>query len=182
MEENRFILGCLQGDMQHFRPIVEKYKAPSMALAMNILGNREDAEDACQEAFIQVFLHRGDFDIQRNFGSWLYTILYRRCVDQLRKKRRFLRFFEKSKREPSLVLEPQQANCRRGQELFPAAIKHLSAKERTALSLWANDGYTSQEISQVMNCSASTVRIYLFHARKKIKTFLEKNDAACKAY
>ena len=47
MDEQELIAGCLRGRMEDFRMIVERYTAPAMALAMNILGNRDDAEDAC---------------------------------------------------------------------------------------------------------------------------------------
>jgi len=49
----------------------------------------------------------------------------------------------------------------------------LNPKERISLVLWANDGYTSAEIAAVLDCSASTARVHLFKARKKIKTLLE---------
>jgi DNA-directed RNA polymerase specialized sigma24 family protein len=57
-------------------------------------------------------------------------------------------------------------------------LDRLSIKERTALCLWANDGYTAQEISQVLGCAASTARVYLFQARKKIKKLLEQDHVS----
>lgn len=99
MEENGPIAACLQGDREAFRQIVDIYKAQVMALAMNILGNRQDAEDACQETFIQVYRNLGRFNPQKSLKNWIFTILYRRCLDQLKKKRRFQRAFNKAKFE-----------------------------------------------------------------------------------
>ena len=57
----------------------------------------------------------------------------------------------------------------------PRSSRRLSPRERTALCLWANEGYTAKDISEVLACSASTARVYLFNARRKIKALLE-ND------
>ena len=62
MGDNELVAACLQGQGEEFRKIVDCYKGPVMALAMNILGNRQDAEDACQETFI------------RSTGIWDYSI------------------------------------------------------------------------------------------------------------
>jgi len=57
-------------------------------------------------------------------------------------------------------------------------LKSLNPKERLSLFLWANDGYSSSEIASVLKCSSSTARVYLFKARKKIKSFLESKNVA----
>jgi DNA-directed RNA polymerase specialized sigma24 family protein len=57
-------------------------------------------------------------------------------------------------------------------------LEVLKAKERTALCLWANEGYTAREIGKVLCCSASTARVHLFQARKKIKKRLEQGDVS----
>src|SRR4030065_1933290 len=88
MDEQELSAGCLRGNMEDFRMIVEQYTAPAMALAMDVLGNRDDAEDACQELFIQVYRNLGSYDPTRSFKNWVYTILYRRCLDCLKRRRR----------------------------------------------------------------------------------------------
>src|SRR4030065_165655 len=88
MDEQELIAGCLRGRMEDFRMIVERYSAPAMSLAMNILGNRDDAEDACQELFIQVYRHLESYEKDRSFNNRVYTILYRRCLDLLQRRRR----------------------------------------------------------------------------------------------
>lgn len=175
MDEQELIAGSLRGRMEDFRMIVERYSAPAMALAMNMLGNRDDAEDACQELFIQVFQKLGSYDPNRSFKNWLYTILYRRCLDHLRKRRRRVEMVKKVSRETDLATP---ANPGLSRSLPSVLLEQLKAKERTALSLWANEGYTAREISEVLRCSASTARVYLFQARKKIKKILEQGHVS----
>jgi RNA polymerase sigma-70 factor (ECF subfamily) len=69
MGEKDLITACLEDPKENFRKIVDVYKAQVMAAAMNILGNREDAEDASQETFIQVFRNLERFDFKKSFKS-----------------------------------------------------------------------------------------------------------------
>ena len=178
MGENGLIAACLQGDREAFRQIVDIYKAQVMALAMNILGNRQDAEDVCQETFIQVYRNLGRFNPQKSLKNWIFTILYRRCLDQLKKKRRFQRAFNKAKFEWPHGIPAGISNPGGNKRLSKEILKRLNPKERIVVSLWANEGFTAAEISGVLQCSPSTARVYLFNARKKIKSVLEKNHAA----
>ncbi len=52
MNEKQLILSCHEGEAEAFREMVDIYKTKAMALALNMLGNREDAEDICQETFL----------------------------------------------------------------------------------------------------------------------------------
>jgi len=149
-----------------------------MALALNILGNWEDAEDACQDAFVNAYQHLHRFDVRKSFGNWLYTIVYNLCLDQLRKRRRFKRFFHRIKRE-SLSSNTRQTLEQPLIKPFPQEIlKELSAKERAILFLWAVEGYTSKEIGDVLRCSPATARVHLYKARRKIKALLEKENVS----
>ncbi len=183
MDERELIRACLRGDMEDFKGIIVKYGGPAMALAVNVLGNREDAQDVCQETFIQVFRNLGRFDLERNFKTWLYTILYRKCLDQLRKRRRFRDAFARMSSEAERDLNPRAAlqKANPSPEKPPLSQKILgllSPRERTVLSLWANEGYTAAEISQVLRCSSSTARVFLFNARRKIKAMMENQDVS----
>lgn len=177
MNDNQWVRDCLQGDVEEFRRIVEKYRGKAMALALNILGNREDAEDACQEAFMQIYHNLSRFDVKRNFSNWLFSILTKRCLDQLRKKRRFLIFTRKARHEvEETVRSPAHSPSIQNPHLH-SYLETLSPKERSTIYLWANEGFTSKEIAEVLKCSPNTARIHLHKARKKIKSLLEKENA-----
>ncbi|MGZ5489004.1 MAG: RNA polymerase sigma factor, partial [Candidatus Aminicenantales bacterium] len=165
----------LRGSLASQRAMAEAYGTLVLSVALNVLANRQDAEDVCQETFLQVFRHLDRYDRERSFKTWLLTIAYRRSLDMLRKKRRFSEFSARAKFEPTVA--------GRGGDFQPAdpaglpskLLKTLSPRERTALCLWANEGYTAKDISEVLACRASTARVYLFTARRKIKALLE-ND------
>jgi RNA polymerase sigma-70 factor (ECF subfamily) len=178
MDENEPAAGCPAGDLGEFKNIVDGYGALAMAMAMNILGNRDDAEDACQDAFIQVFRNLEYFDRTKSFRTWFYTILYRRCLDYLKRRRRSFELLKKAEKE-TIRVQPTAANPEPPVQSLPSdLLERLNARERTALCLWANEGYTAGEISEVLRCSASTARVYLFQARKKIKKLLEQRHVS----
>jgi len=175
MEEKDILSGCLEGGPESYRRLLDAYAPLVTAVAINILGNREDAEDACQETFIQVFRNIGRYDPGRSFKTWLLTIVYRRSLDMIRKKRRFAEFASRAKHDPSAVRADCAATAADPPALPSRFLDELSPKERTALCLWANEGYSAGDISDVLGCSASTARVTLFNARRKIKTMLEKS-------
>lgn len=176
MTDKELLRNCLFGEVEEYHKIVERYRSKALAIAMNLLGNRQDAEDASQDAFIQVYKNLEKFDFQQSFPNWFYSILYKRCLDRLRKRKRFSRFYHKIKTEPSQSLSTQPSNPALSLLEKQELMAMLHPKERISLFLWANDGYTSEEIGEVLRCTASTARVYLFKARKKIKTFLENEN------
>lgn len=173
MEDKQLLQSCLHGNVEDFKKVIDKYKGKALALAWNYMGNREDAEDACQDAFLKAYLNLGSFDFNRSFKDWFYTILCNRCKDQLRKRRRFQTFVTSKKGETL-----DQAGNRTGErsssfKIPESILEKLRPKERISLYLWANDGYTSEEIASMLKCSPSTARVHLFKARKKLKSLLE---------
>jgi RNA polymerase sigma-70 factor (ECF subfamily) len=175
MEEQEIIGGCLKGDPVSDRAMVEAYGNLVLSVALNVIGNRQDAEDVCQETFLQVFRRLDRYDRTRSFKTWLLTIAYRRSLDMLRKKRRFAEFSVRARFEPAVLGRGANPGANDPEPLPSALLTKLSPRERTALTLWANEGYSAKDISEVLACSASTARVYLFNARRKIKALLE-ND------
>lgn len=182
MNEKQLILSCLKGEVEAFEEIVDMYKGKAMATALNMLGNKEDAEDVCQETFIRIYSNLDKLDLQSPFKNWFYTILSNRCLDYLRKRRRFLNFFRKMRVEYSEVADFQPSFNPERQLLAQKMLQDLSPKERIVLCLWANEGYSCVEMGRVLECSPSTARVLLFKARKKIKIKMEKENASLSNY
>jgi RNA polymerase sigma-70 factor (ECF subfamily) len=174
MGEIEAIDDCLRGNGEEFHVIVEAFQAPLMALAVNVLGNRQDAEDACQEAFIQAFRRLDRYDRRLSLKNWLYTILYRRCLDALKRKKRFRLFFARASAEPGADGRSVFEDPLDRREIAEDILNRLSPRERLVVVLWANEGLTAAEIAAVAGCTPSTARVYLFNARKKIKKLMEK--------
>src|SRR5512136_1121920 len=107
--DNELVRSCLEGNMESYRTLMDRYREPAMALALNILTNFQDAEDACQEGFLRVYRNLHQFDLGRNFRNWLYALLANACRDQLRKRRYYFRFVGRFRREPLMAAERRPA-------------------------------------------------------------------------
>jgi len=183
MDEKQVIAECLKGKTDSFRQIVETYADQMMALALSLLGNRQDAEDVCQEAFVQAFRNLHRYNPSKNFRNWLLTILYRRSLDLKRKKTRWRRFLHQFSgyllESPSLSISKNMSRNNSGETEMPGLslpfLDNLTLSERAALTLWAAEGLNSQEIATILGCRPSTVRVHLYLARRKIKTWLDEN-------
>jgi RNA polymerase sigma-70 factor (ECF subfamily) len=175
MDEREIVSDCLGGRAGSYRTMVETYGPLVMAVALNVLGNREDAEDVFQETFIQVFRNLGRYDPGRSFKTWLLTIATRRSLDMIKKKRRFSEFKARAGSDPAATTNASRAPSGDPEPLPCRLLKSLSPKERTVLCLWAEEGCTARDISEILGCAAGTARVTLFNARRKIKMLLESD-------
>jgi RNA polymerase sigma-70 factor (ECF subfamily) len=181
MDEQELIRGCLAGAPASFRRLVELYGGLVMSVALNILGDRQDAEDACQETFLKVFRNLGRYDGSRDFRAWLVTVACRKSLDLARKKRRRLAFAGGTLSQDP----PAPAGSGRGEasSVLPSRLlEGLSPRERAVLELWAVEEMKPEEIAAAVGCSPATVRVHLFRARKKVKRLLEKGHEIVPAY
>ena len=178
MSDQELVKACLSGDENAYQEIMQRYSGKAMALALNMLRHREDAEDVCQEAFVKVFINLEKYDPRQDFRNWFYTVLYRRCLDQMRKRKRLHGFMGTFRHEVLRGEAGGGLNPDSRRRLDPRVLHGLSPKQRIALVLWANEGYSGEEIAAVLRCSPSTARVNLYKARKKIKAMLEGEDVA----
>ncbi len=79
MDDASAIEKCRKGETEAFRYLVERYQGQAVGHAVAILGNREDARDAVQEAFVDAFQAIKRFDTTRRFYPWFYVLLRHRC-------------------------------------------------------------------------------------------------------
>src|SRR3954447_13126786 len=88
IEDRELVSRVLAGVSGDFRMIVERYQQSVFRFALGLLGNREEAEDATQEAFLAAFANLGSYDSSRAlFSTWLFTIARNRCFNLLKHRR-----------------------------------------------------------------------------------------------
>jgi RNA polymerase sigma-70 factor (ECF subfamily) len=174
MDEKSIVSRCLRGDGQAFEMFVNKYQSSLLHFTWRILGDKDEAKDATQDAFVRSYFHLHNYDPNRSFKTWLFKIAYNRCMDKLREKQshqRLMKKIEKSqhptraRENPEKILEDSQQ--------YQLLLKRLNTRERTAISLKWNEGYLSREIAEILGCKESTVRVYILNAKRKLKKFLE---------
>lgn len=174
MTDTELVCSCLEGDMESYRTLMDRYREPAMALALNMLTNFQDAEDACQEGFLKAYYNLHRFDIARSFKNWLYAVLANVCLDQIRKKRRFLEFIRHSQSEQRSETGSRPAAPVASGSFDFGRLRGLSPKERACLYLWSQEGYSGEEIAAALGCSRQTAYVHLFRARAKLKRALDE--------
>jgi RNA polymerase sigma-70 factor (ECF subfamily) len=161
-----------RGDASAFDTLVRRYLKQAFAVAYRILGQREDAEDLVQEAFVAALEHIDTFDTAREFRPWLLRIVANRALNarRYRDRRRTEEIPEHAasgSRSPSADLEQQEMEQRVRQ-----ALAGLPERQQTIVQLSGFEGLNSTDIGEILSIPAGTVRWELHQARRALRDAL----------
>ena len=179
MEDRELVRECLDGKVESYKEIMTKYGGSAMAAAMNMMMNVQDAEDACQEAFVRAFRNLGRFDPERSFKNWFFAILSNICLDHLRGRKRRKNLVNRFMKEDAAASVVRgRGGSSPGREIDPRLLARLAPKERLCLHLWAQEDCSPKEIASILGCTRSTANVHLHRARVKIKSALREEAHA----
>ncbi|HSE15500.1 MAG TPA: sigma-70 family RNA polymerase sigma factor [Pyrinomonadaceae bacterium] len=168
------------GDTAAFERIMIHSQQRVMAVTWRMLGNEADASDASQEVFLRVYKYLKRFRQDQDFFAWLYGITVNVCRDFLKERQHHSnRFVPLSESAEAVALETtaehtdaeSMVDQAQQRELIAKAIALLPFKERASIVLRDMEGCSTEEVAQVMNSSATTVRSQISSARKKIRAY-----------
>lgn len=173
------------GDVAAFDGLIRKYRERLYAVIYNMIGNREDAADLTQDAFIKAFQSIKRFSGESAFFTWLYRIGVNAALGHLR-KHRLRQFFSLDKvdedNQPAAeviaaltvdLTADRDTYVKELQEKLNEALQKLSIKHRTVVTLFEIDGMSHQQIAEVMDCSVGTVRSRLHYAKQLLQAELQ---------
>jgi RNA polymerase sigma-70 factor (ECF subfamily) len=166
----------LAGDEAAFARIMERHEDRIFMLAMRMTGNRTDALDATQEAFIQVFRRAGSFRGESSFSTWLYRVAVNCCHDLLRARQR-LAAPEEDLPEPagSHPGVDEEATLRMD---VSAALAELPEEYRQAVVMHDLGTLPYEEIARLTNVSIGTVKSRISRGRRRLADLLEPHARA----
>jgi RNA polymerase sigma-70 factor (ECF subfamily) len=168
LDDAAAIRSCRSGGTDAFRHLVERYQVEAMGHAIAILGNRQDAEDALQEAFVSAYSALNRFDDSRRFYPWFYTIL-RNCCWKLAARRGKQ---EGSRLEPVEFLASASGNGVEDRLALEQALRELPPQSREVLTLRHLDGLSYEELAARLEIPVGTVMSRLFYARRELRARL----------
>lgn len=165
-----------QGEHAAFRILVERYQERIRNLIYSIFHEPGVVDDLSQEVFIKAYEALHQFRFQSSFYTWLYRIAVNKSRDELR-RRKVRRWFslesmmESSDKElgAKIVADPHDNEL---QELLAAGLKSLPDKYRIAVTLKDVDGFSYEEIAEIMECEIGTVKSRLSRARAMLRKIL----------
>ena len=165
----RIVEACRAGDRDAFRLLFETHKDRVYSVALYFFGGDEaTASDVTQQVFVKLFDKIGQFHGDSEFTTWLYRMATNACIDEQRKRRRFLPFgdvFRAS--EPRVKMQQEdRAERREMADSVKRAVATLRPKLRVVMLLKYFEELSYEEIAEVLGCSMGTVASRLNRGHK----------------
>jgi RNA polymerase sigma-70 factor (ECF subfamily) len=187
MTDEWLILAAKNGNTNAFAELRDRHSSKILRTTYRITRNREDAEDALQDSFLNAFVHLNKFEGRSSFSSWVTRIAINMSLMAMRKKRRNKELSidpDDNDFEPYDSWEPrdlrEDPECRYARheraELLRRAIRRLSPALRTAVELQQARDYSMQELADSLCISLAAAKSRLLRARLSIRTLLHDNN------
>jgi len=180
--DGEVIEACRQGDREAFQLLFETYKDKVFSIAVYAAnGDRAVADDVTQQIFLKLFTAIRQFRGDSEFTTWLYRLVVNACLDERRRRRRWLPWGEIVATTISTEKRPQERQFDRLEvsEAVREAIAELKPKFRLPILLKYIEGLSYEEIAIVMNCSKGTVASRLNRGHSQLaKRLAHLNNSA----
>jgi RNA polymerase sigma-70 factor (ECF subfamily) len=191
LKDEELVARARGNDQRATEEFVSRFQQKAYAIAYHMCsGDREEAQDLTQEAFLKVFRNIKKFRGNSSFYTWFYRIVVNTCLDGRRRRRRWERVFwpwQQGQREEESSKEAIEAQPDMGEDSNPMAVlsgkqltreirkalMSLPERQRVAFQLKVLQGMSIREISQVMGSAEGTVKSHLFRATNSLRNVLK---------
>jgi RNA polymerase sigma factor (sigma-70 family) len=173
--DNQLIAAAKNGRSAPFGELCERHMKRVSCVTRRITRNREDAEDATQECFLNAFVHLKDFDGRSQFATWLTRIAINAALMKLRKNRgaREVSLDEPTPSEPVAQREfrcnapdpEERCSLRERNWIVKSAISRLRPRARNVVELVHLQEHSIKETAQILGISTGAVKTRMFHAK-----------------
>jgi len=177
-DDTRLVQAALGGDKDAFGCLVQRYQDRLFNTLVRVLGSRDDAQDAVQDAFVQAFVKLDTFRGDAKFTTWLYRIALNLALSQ-RRRRRPTESLDAAKDcggEEPVAQHPTAAEDLMQHEraaVLQQALLKLNDGHRQILVLRELEGCSYETIADILQMPVGTVRSRLFRARMQLKELLQ---------
>jgi RNA polymerase sigma-70 factor, ECF subfamily len=183
-DELQLVKEAQRGDGGAFARLLEPHILEAYHIALRITRNREDAEDASQQSFLNAYEHIDQFRGQSRFSTWLMRIAMNEALGKVRKRRaedNHLLYQDGESDEPNAIemlrasdsLHPEvlYSKAEKGR-MLREAIDTLSATSRGVVSLLGLHEHRSKEVASILNLSQAAVKTRFCRARRQLRECL----------
>jgi len=173
MVTHELLAACRRGDPRAFEEIVERTYRHVYTQALRLVGDRQDAEDVAQEAYLRMFRGLAGFRGEAQFETWLYRIVSNAAMTHLRRRRRFGEVLTETGQEPlEFPSEVRVAEEAVDRDALERALEALPMSMRSVVVMKDVYGLSCREIGDQIGISEGAVKVRLHRARKRLKEHL----------
>ncbi len=181
VDEHSLLLAAQQGDTTAFGEMVERYQTSVYSVCWRLLGDRHDAEDATQEAFVRAYQRLHTFDRDRSFGPWIRRVAANYCFNHLESAKPPMIALDKSANVSASENDPARLTLERERDQqLHAALQTLAPNYRIVVELRHFQELSYEEIAEELGQPLSSVKTHLFRARRlladQLRTTLGTDD------
>jgi RNA polymerase sigma-70 factor (ECF subfamily) len=180
-EERTLLLQAQRGEVDAFGEIIRRYQATVYSVCLRLLGDRSEAEDAAQEAFIRAYERLHTFDAERPFGPWLRRVAANFCFNQLQASSPLAAEWNDEivhSAAAGLGEDPVQSILRQeAADQMQAALWSLPAQYRLVIELRHFQGLDYETIAAEVGMPLSSVKTHLFRARRMLAERIRHREA-----
>jgi RNA polymerase sigma-70 factor, ECF subfamily len=181
-KQNELVRRAQAGDASAYEELVKLHQHRVLAVVGGILRGSQDIEDVAQQALAKAYFSIRRFDLRSAFGTWLYKIAVNECWDYLRKKKVRRLVYESDLSEEQVrkldsmpehgyggALHREDTARRLEQrQLVERMLSELEEKDQIMLVMKEVEGFSVEEIGEVLGLNVNTVKVRLFRARGKL--------------
>ncbi|MCQ6960249.1 RNA polymerase sigma factor [Mucilaginibacter aquariorum] len=173
-ELNQLVRGCLKDDRLSQKLLYKAFYGFAMGICLRYATNRYEASEIMNQGFYKVFKNLTKYDITKPFKAWLGRIMVNTSIDYYRSNLKIAYTEELEKAEHINDTELADRNLNYNELLD--MIGQLPRAYRTIFNLFAIEGYTHEEIGDMLNISTGTSKSNLHKAREKLKIMIAKSN------
>lgn len=165
-DEYSLIDKILAGEQHLYAELVNRYKSYAFTIALKILENRPEAEEAAQDAFIKAYHHLSSFNKESKFSTWLYRIAFNTAISYKRKRKGSYQSIENA----AIEYEPGEDTLERNdkKKFINQGMSKLNEADRLALNLYYLQEFSLEEIAEITGMQANTVKVRVHRARLRL--------------
>ena len=178
MTDASLVRAVLAGNAAAFTALVDRHSRICLRFATRMLGNREDAEDVTQEAFLRAYGALTRYDDTIAFRTWLMTILVNRCRTALERRRRRDERVIADEAAMAAASTPADAQAAALRDAIARAMERLDASQREAFLLKHVEQLSYDEMSAMTGVGVSALKMRVQRACERLQDLLEEDRNA----
>jgi RNA polymerase sigma-70 factor (ECF subfamily) len=176
--DTQIIAAVLAGDSEAYRHLVERYQNRVFGVLLRLVGDRDQAEDAAQEAFVKAYLALARFRGESSFGTWLVQIAIHAARDRTRRRQRYWQHETTDEGDSLDVAESAPsalANMVLDEDLdrLQVALQQLPEDYREVLVLKHLEEWSFEEIARHAQASVGSLKVRAHRARRLLRQSLD---------